>query len=462
MGATLEEQLLQQSSLVDLLKMVRSGELTTTALRQFAAQRFEASEPQVAAFLHHDLGFLEETDVTPQPWHPERPLSGVPIGVKDMIDVAGMPTTGGSDAYRYIPSEDATVVAKLRAAGAFITGKTNTQELAFGVVTEPTRNPWGLSHIPGGSSGGSAAAVAAGMTFAALGTDTGGSVRIPAACCNIVGFKPSVGRISKHGVMPLSTTFDHVGVLTRSVADARLLYNLLQGFDANELTTSGVARFREKPPGERRLAIPWSYFRETIRPETMSVFQAAVDKLRAQGWDISEIDLDPFSLWKSLQLHIRLPEAYAFHQDVLEGPGRSLLKGDLAARLDPGKQFSALDYVTAQQTRLRKIQEYAAKLAGFDGLLMPTLLCPIPEAGVVNVELANGTLPVWEALTYLTTPWNVLGFPAISLPGDFDSTGMPVGIQLVGLSGEDDYLLDLAEEMEQAVGGWRGLASPRN
>ena len=489
MGAVLNEQLLEQASLVTLLKWVQSGNLQADALLRFSANRFASLEPEIKAFLYHNPDFHEAADVNPsanatsktnanehanattkddvpqyldtthQSGGSERPLDLVPIGIKDMIDVALMPTTGGSAVYQYTPSEDAAVVAKLRAAGAFIAGKTNTQELAFGVVTEPTRNPWGLGHIPGGSSGGSAAAVASGMTFAALGTDTGGSVRIPAACCNIVGFKPTVGRISKRGVMPLSTTFDHVGVLTRTVADARLLYDLLQGYDAQDLTTAGVVRFRERPPGERRLAIPWSYFKGTIRRETMSLFQTAVDKLKLDGWTISEFEMDPFSLWKSLQLQIRLPEAYAFHQPVLEGPRRSLLKGDLAARLDPGKQFSALDYVTAQQTRLQKIQEYTSKLAEFDAVLMPTLLCPVPEVGVLEVELADGTLPVWEALTYLTMPWNVLGFPAISLPCGFDATAMPAGIQLVGLFGEDDYILDVAEGVERVVGGWRGLPS---
>lgn len=454
MNFAARRKVLETDSLVDCIRMLKAGDLHASDFQAFAATQLEVWERAIKAFLYLDVTGIQSSG----PADMERPLAGVSIGIKDMIDVAGMPTTGGSDAYRFIDHEDATAVAKLRDAGGHIVGKTNTQELAFGVVTSPTRNPWGTGHIPGGSSGGSAAAVAAGMVFAALGTDTGGSVRIPAACCGVVGLKPSVGRISKHGVMPLSTTFDHVGVLTRTVADAHLLYEILQGFDPKDMTTVGVPTFRTAPPQKRTLGIPWSYFKTSIRPETMEVFQQVVSKLIADGWQIEDLELDPFPFWRSLQLHVRLPEAYAYHESVLEGPKRDLLKGDLATRLDPGKHLSALDYVKAQNTRLQSIQVHAARMSGVDAVLMPTLLCPVPKVDVTQVDLPNGSMPIWEVLTYLTTPWNVLGFPAISLPSGCDSTIMPTGVQLVGLSGEDEYLLHLASEIETLLGGWKGIA----
>ncbi|MCL6597597.1 MAG: amidase [Alicyclobacillus macrosporangiidus] len=429
-------------SLLQAITLLERGELTRQALANRVREAILCWEPDVKAFLHLD----EQAFDAIAEHRLSGPLAGMPIAVKDMIDVAGMPTTGGSKAYRMEPIEDAACVARLRAAGAVILGKTNTHELAYGVVTPPTRNPRNLDYIPGGSSGGSAAAVAAGMAVAAIGTDTGGSVRIPASCCGIVGFKPTVGRISKQGVMPLSTTYDHVGVLTHTVADARLLFHLLD--------EAPVVPNRGRDAGRRRtgrLAVPRGYIEEAVSPDIHRTFEQALAVWRNLGYALEEVELEPFAEWKRLQLTVRLPEAYRTHREVLEGPRRGLLQGDLAERI-PGKDVSAVAYLEAQEERRAKIAAWSARLEGFDALVMPTLSCPVPRVGADEALVGGKTVPLWDAAAYMTAPWNVLGFPAISVPFGHDENGLPVGLQIVGGPMADDEVLELAAQFMVRAG----------
>ena len=439
-------------TLMQTISMLQSGDLSPSDLSEHILKQIEAWEPHVKAFIHMDDDVVKSI---PNQLSNE-PLAGIPIGIKDIIDVMGMPTTGGSEAYYWIPSEDASVVAKLRSAGAIMVGKTNTQEFAYGVFTPPTRNPWNLDYIPGGSSGGSAVGVATGMILGAIGTDTGGSVRIPAACCGVVGFKPSVGRVSKHGVMPLSTTFDHVGVLTRTVPDARHLWQVIEGYDQNDPQSIIPPKLRANRSSTKRLGIPWAYFKHLVNQEMNDAFSQAVETFKSLGWEVEHIDMEPWEYWKELQLNIRLPEAYQYHRPVLEGPKRHLLKGDLAARLDQGKDIAALTYVSAQEKRNQAIQEWSRRLDGFDAVIMPTLLCSVPRIGEESIHINGVSMPIWEAIVYLTAPWNVLGFPAISIPCGLNSSGLPMGFQIIGFPYEDDQVLDLAERYEDERGPWSG------
>lgn len=459
--------MLDSATMRQTISMLQTGQLSTAELAKHTERQIRDWDPLVAAFVHLDgpaLRALQEQDDGPDKIakspNEQQPLRGIPVSVKDIFDVLGMPTTGGSDAYRWIADEDAQSVANLRAAGATIVGKTNTQELAYGVVTAPTKNPWNLQHIPGGSSGGSAVAVATGMSLAALGSDTGGSVRIPAACCGVVGFKPSVGVVSKHGVMPLSTTLDHVGVLTRSVADAKDLFERLRGFDPKDPASVVAPVLRTCRPAKRRLGIPWSYFEQLASAEVSRAFRKAVAVLESLGFATTDIALPTWDEWKALQMTIRLPEAYQYHQSVLEGPRRSLLKGDLAARLDPGKHIHALDYVAAQKQRSNWIRQWTVNMQQLDALILPTLLVTAPRIGEEAVMLRERALPVWEALVYLTVPANVLGFPAVSVPCGFDSVGLPIGLQFVGFPYDDDYLLELAHNFAAASPDWTAPPLP--
>lgn len=430
-------------TITDTLQALTDGRMTLADVEKYARENIKRLEPDVQAFIYLEKEGLDREQPTQRGI-----LSGIPIGVKDMIDVAGMPTTGGSAAYRIVPTADAEVVSALRREGALIFGKTNTQELAFGVVTPPTRNPLNLDYIPGGSSGGSAAAVAAGMVLGALGTDTGGSVRIPASCLGLVGFKPTVDVVSKTGVMSLSTTLDHVGFLTHSISDARLLFNITRKQDGAKCNTNDG---RIAPQGRTgRLAVPRSYFAHLAHPEILAAFEDACAWLAGQGYTIVDIDIPPWSHWRRLQLTIRLPEAYMQHQAVLESEKRQLLHGDLAKRLERGRDISALSYLQAQRERTETIRAWMDRLSEFDALIMPTLVCPVPRIGQETVLAGGQTeLEIWDALVCLTAPWNVLGFPAVTVPCGTDENGLPIGLQWIGRAYADDVLLHLAEQFER-------------
>jgi aspartyl-tRNA(Asn)/glutamyl-tRNA(Gln) amidotransferase subunit A len=420
-------------------EQVAAGRLTTSELAALGFSRYTAYEPTVRAFLHVDWEQVLAADAS----RARLPLAGAPTGIKDLADVAGMPTTGGSRAYRWVASADAPAVKRWRDAGAAIVGKTNTQELAFGVFTPPTVNPWNPAHIPGGSSGGSAAALASGMVLAALGTDTGGSVRIPAACCGVVGFKPTYGQVPVDGIMPLSYTCDHVGPLAHSVRDAAGLYRLLA---ARPEASGAVGEFR------RRAGVPWTYLADRLDTPVQMGFDRALDVFRDAGWTIAAVDMEPWDEWLDLQLTLRLPEAYLYHREVLEGPRRALLGGDLAERLDPGRTMPATRYVAARLRREALQRQWTERVRDVDVVLMPTLPVTAPKVGQRELVLGGRTVTVWEALISLTAPWNVLGWPALSVPMGLAADGLPMGLQIIGRWGEDEAVLALGAWFEDQVG----------
>lgn len=421
-------------------KLLVRGEVTVRDVMNIAMHNIQAGETTIRAFVHMDLDQAQATAMAMRP--DQGCLAGMPVGAKDLFDVAGMPTTGGSRAYHWIAQADAPAVARWREAGAIVVGKTNTQELAYGVITAPTRNPWNPEHIPGGSSGGSAAALAAGMILAALGSDTGGSVRIPASCCGVVGFKPTYGRVPTEGVMPLSWTLDHVGPMGHSVTDVTRLYRILAGLELSGNESATTVRYR-------RAGIPWSYLDHRLTPAVRQAFEEALNVFRQGGWEFTTVEMEPWEQWRELQLTIRLPEAYVVHQKVLEGPKRQLLGGDLATRLDPGGTILAKDHARAQRDRIRLQAQWQNRLADLDVILMPTLATTAPRVGQDHLTIGGRDVSPWEALVALTAPWNVLGFPAISVPGGFDEQGLPIGLQIIGPSLGDDTVLDVSHWYEQ-------------
>lgn len=431
----------------ELTEELQQGVRSVDDVLRETAHRISYWEPTVKAFLHLDPDFMAGRLV---PQNPHLPLHGVSVAVKDLFEVTRMPLTGGSDAYYSISTQDAPVISQLREAGAFVVGKTNTQELAYGVVTEPTRNPWNTEYIPGGSSGGSAAAVAAGMSLLGMGTDTGGSVRIPAAITGTVGFKPTYGLLDTDGIMPLSPSLDHVGLIVPEVADAIRVFRILIGDDHED---SG-------PPGPRRIVVPWDYLDGVLTGPVQDRFLEVIQLFNAHGCELAPIEMNPWEWWKDLQLTIRLPEAYRIHRDVLEGKKRKLLKGDLAARLDPGNTIRAVQYLEAKEIQQTLKKEWQARMKGFDCLLLPTMAVTTPRVGQETVDTPQGNKPVWDALVQLTAPWNVLGFPAISLPAGLDADGMPLGMQLIGNPGEDLRLLHGAMTVERWLGPLNTMPLP--
>ncbi len=361
------------------------------------------------------------------------PLYGLPISIKDLIDVAGVPTTAGSAARAgHIATTDAPVVERLRNAGAVIIGKTNLHEFALGVTNEesafgPARNPHDTTRSPGGSSGGSAAAVAASMSWASIGTDTGGSIRIPAAACGVVGLKPSTGEIPTTGVFPLSPSLDHVGPLAHSVTDAWLVYEVLKA--------SAVSPKVATPVSTIRLGKLGGYFLEKLDPDVRRRFEEALDRLKDAGATIVDVSVRHAEDIPLAYSRLVLTEAYAVHAESLVS-NRSRYSEGVRSRLEGGRDLTREDYEWAQKDRATLRREVDAALSKCDALVLPTIAIPAPK-----IPSPENVRPVLLRLTQL---FNLTGHPAISIPCGTTGDGMPCGFQLVGRRDETVELLRLS------------------
>jgi aspartyl-tRNA(Asn)/glutamyl-tRNA(Gln) amidotransferase subunit A len=377
-------------------------------------------------------------------------LHGVPISIKDLIDIRGIPTTAASRVRDgHVAEHDAPLVANLRRAGAVLIGKTNLHEFAFGITNEdsaygPARNPWDPTRTPGGSSGGSAVSVAAGMAFASIGTDTGGSIRIPAAACGIVGLKPTFGEVPVEGIVPLARTLDHAGPLARSVGDAWLVHRALTGDPApSPLTAAPVAGLR--------LAVLRPYFCDLLDDEVRRVFEAALEALRRAGVALQEGRIGHAGELAAIYLHLQLPEASAYHARTLETmPERYTTP--VRQRLELGRFVLAEDYVRAQAGREVLRREVDAAVAECDALVLPTLPIPAPPLGAATARVGAGEAPVRMLMLRLTQLFNMTGHPAIAIPCGVTSAGLPCSVQLVGARGHTDALLRIALACEPQIG----------
>ena len=378
------------------------------------------------------------------------PLHGVPVSVKDLIDVAGLPTTAASRVPRGAPpAADAAVVARLRAAGAVLVGKCNLHEFAFGTTGEdsafgPARHPLDPDRSPGGSSSGSAVSVAAGMAWASIGTDTGGSVRIPAAACGIVGLKPTFGEVSCEGVVPLAPSLDHVGPLARCVADARLVFRALRPADP--------ARPAAREPVTRRLGCPRPFFLDKLDTGVRETFEQAVERLRDAGWDVRDAPVRHAEDTPAVCLHLLLPEAAAAHAHGLDHHADRYCP-DVRLRLELGRYVMAEDYVRASRGRAVLADAVDAALDGRDALVLPALAVPAPRLGAGTADIDGRPEPLRSLTLRLTQLFNATGHPAVSIPCGSTGAGLPCGLQLVGRRHGTDHLLDVAEACEAALSG---------
>ena len=434
-------------------RRLRTRELTAVRVTEQCLRRIEADNPRLNAFIlvmaDDALRQAREADQELAAGHDRGPLHGVPISIKDLLDIRGVPTTAASRVREgHVAERDAPAIAHLRQAGAVFIGKTNLHEFAFGTTSEdsafgPVRNPHDPARSPGGSSGGSAASVAAGMALATIGTDTGGSIRIPAAACGLVGLKPSFGEVSVDGVVPLSRTLDHVGPLAAKVADASIVYHALMG-DAR--TTPPVPM----PMHGLRLAVPRKYFCDLLDDEVRARFEGALDRLRTAGAHVDEIEIRHAADTAAVYLHIVMGDAAAYHAATLETmPER--YTAPVRLRLEMGRYVMAEDYVRALAGREVFKREVDAALAQHDALVLPSLPIPAPLLGASSVQVGATQEPVRNMMLRLTQLFNVTGHPAISMPCGQTAAGLPCGIQLVGCRLQTDALVKVALACEPQI-----------
>jgi aspartyl-tRNA(Asn)/glutamyl-tRNA(Gln) amidotransferase subunit A len=389
------------------------------------------------------------------------PLHGVPLGIKDLLDVAGVPNTMGSKMLRSnIPTADATAVARLQDAGAIILGKQNLHEFAFGITSEnphygAVRNPWNTERVPGGSSGGTAAAVASGLCVAGLGSDTGASIRAPASFCGVVGLKPTYGRVSRAGALPLAWSLDHVGPLARSVADCAVLLQAISGFDPRDPGSAAddVPDFSsalERGLSGVRVGIPREYFFETVEPDVERLVREAIQTLADLGASVQDVSLPHVSHAQVAGNVIMSSEAASWHATWLrERPAD--YGEDVLARIRGGRLVRAVDYLASQQMRTLIQQDFAQAFEQVDVVVGPTAPLVAPPIGRTLEPGGPLNVPPRSIANRSTVPCNLTGMPAISVPCGFSGEGLPVGLQIMAPAFAEPLLLGVAAAYEAAT-----------
>ena len=435
--------------------LLRSGKVSPVELTRECLTRIEKLNPVLNAFITitADSAMAEarraETEITRGEWR--GPLHGIPLALKDLIDTAGVLTTAASAVFKErIPAEDAEVTRRLKQAGAILLGKQNLHEFAYGGSSlvsyfGDVHNAWNPEHIAGGSSGGSATAVAAGMCYGAIGTDTAGSIREPASLCGVVGLKPTFGAVSTRGVIPLSQSLDHVGTIARTVEDAAIIFqaiaketDVVQGWGS-----ASPVRIEDPPAHKLRIAVPRKFFCEELDPEVASAFEQALSVLSTMS-DISEINLEV-----PIDRTLQKAESYAYHCEfVRQSP--ELYQPETLRRIRTGEGISPEDAARCKRELQEARKQIASVFNDVDLLITPTTPTPAP---VISELKANPDLlrPRELALLRNTRPMNVWGLPAISVPCGFTQSGLPIGLQIIGPHGGESEVLQLAHAYEQAT-----------
>lgn len=445
-------------TLVDAAAAIRSGALTSTELTEHCLSRIEQTEPEVHAWTTVDAdgarAAAARADAAVGSGTPLGPLHGVPLGVKDLIDTAGLRTTYGSPHWAdHVPRKDATAVARLRDAGAVVLGKHATHELAWGGRTDsarfgPTHNPHRRGHIPGGSSGGSAAAVVTGSCLGAIGTDTAGSVRIPAALSGCVGYKPTRGRVSLAGVLPLAPSLDHVGSLARTVADAAAIVAAIEGPDPADPGTQALCPTTEVDVRRLDLAFLTGWTTALLDDAVGEALARVRRALEDAGLRVTGREMPGEPEGAAALLTRVLVEAGARHRPTYRAHPEDF--GADLAELLAGPAPSAGELAGAMAVTARLTAQLCQALTEHDVLVLPTVAVPAPRIGAETVAVAGVELPVELVLTRLTSPFNAAGLPVVSVPvGAAD--GLPIAVQVAGRPGDDHTVLAVAAEVERRV-----------
>lgn len=454
-------------SIREAAEEIKSGLITPAELVLELFQRIDERDKEVRAYItvmrEQALQEAEQAEQEIRTGLYRGPLHGIPIAIKDLIAVKGVRLTAGSKVLEdYVAAEDATVVKLLRKQGAIILGKTTTHEFAYGPYSLPTRNPWDHTRTTGGSSGGSAAAVAAGMCLGALGSDTGGSIRIPAACCGVTGLKPTYGRVSCYGVIPLSWSLDHIGPIGRNAGDCALIFDAIAGYDPHDPNSVSrpASKTSELLANENaggslslqglKLGVPQDAFVNPLDPEVRQAWRGAIMVFKEAGAQVFDVDVPEvaFSTYRGIQK----PEATLAHlekgwllekQNLYGEPARTLLL--------EGQENKAIDYLRAQHQRRLFSSSLRSAMQQVDALVLPTQ--PLPAIPITQMYQEITIDGVKEnasvAMLRLTMPFNLAGLPAISFPCGFSSHGLPLGLQVVGKPFEEAMILRIANAYQQ-------------
>lgn len=452
-------------TLTDAAEKIKAKELSPVELTASVLGRIDAVEDKITAFatvtadLATRAAARAEEEIAVGDYR--GPLHGIPVGIKDLYDTAGVPTTSSSRVRAdYVPERDSAVVEKLLAAGSVMVGKTHTHEFAFGAVTPTTRNPWDLDRIPGGSSGGSGAAVAAGECFVGMGSDTGGSIRIPASVCGTVGLKPTYGRVSRCGVASLSWSLDHVGPLTRTVADAALVMNAIAGYDRADPASvdEPVPDFTATPDlAGLTIGVPTNYYTERVDPQVDAAVGAAIALLAEQGARKREIEIPLADYILPTEWGIVLPEASAYHQRMLRDSA-GLYTDEVRLFLEVGELVLATDYIKALRARTLIQQRWRDLFLDIDVLIAPTLAAPAVPVDDPRIGWPDGsTESATDAYVRFSAPANVTGLPSLSVPCGFTDADLPIGMQIIGKPFAEPTLLAVGQAYESST-QWPKLA----
>jgi aspartyl-tRNA(Asn)/glutamyl-tRNA(Gln) amidotransferase subunit A len=441
-------------SAAEASKKIRSGAVSPVELVQTALARIAQTDDEINAFSE-----VFEAEALDQARQAERelregfdrgPLHGIPVAIKDIFDVAGYITVADTEALPRVASErDAAVVTMLRTGGAVILGKTHVHECAYGCTTPSTRNPWNRNFVPGGSSGGSAAALAAGQCWFAVGSDTGGSIRAPSSHCGVVGFKPTYDLVSRSGCLPLSWSLDHVGPMGRSVGDVAAGLGVITGnvsrySDGLELGVAGL-----------KIGIPKNYYFDDIEPNLRQRIGEAIEALRAAGATLIEVEIPYARQLLPAHFCIMFAEASTVHRDAIREQPDSF-GDDVRMWLRVGALIPAADYLSAQRARRVIADAWRRKLTEVDALVVPAVAAPASRVGEMSWAKPDGAEEsILSAFSRLAAPANLLGLPAVSVPCGFVDPGLPVGLQIIGRLNDDAMVLRIARAYERTQ-SWEG------
>jgi aspartyl-tRNA(Asn)/glutamyl-tRNA(Gln) amidotransferase subunit A len=459
--------------ITELAPLLRDKKLSPVELCDAYLDRIDRLDPQLNSYIKvlpdqaRAAAREAELDIGRGAWR--GPLHGVPLGLKDLYDLAGVPNTMGSRILRdNVPDTDATVVTHLKSAGAVILGKQNLHEFAFGITSEnphygAVHNPWDTDRVPGGSSGGTAAAVAGSLCAAGLGSDTGASIRAPASFCGVVGLKPTYGRVSRAGALPLAWSLDHVGPLARSVADCALVLQAIAGPDPRDPATSSLpvpdfsASLAQGVAG-LRLGIPREYFFDLLEPEVERLVNAAIATLEGLGAHVEEITLPHARHAQVAGTAIMSAEAAAWHATWLRERPQDY-GADVLQRIQGGLLMLATEYLHSQQMRTLIQQDFQSAFQQVDVVLSPTVPLVAPLIGKTFDPSGPFNLAPRSIANRITVPCNLTGMPAISVPCGLSTDGLPVGLQIMAPAFAEPLLLRVAAAYESA-GDWRSQRPP--